>query len=176
MLSPVDLVLAIALVVLLVVLLVYAYLRERRIKELEAAFKQRQTRAYTLGGAQVKGDIAQVLGSFSTLNDYDSIMFLSSPSKQGPLDLLGVKSDSVDFVEIKKKGTTLTPTERALKQLVDDKKVRYRILDVELPDGVTVSERALVSKRRGGQGRADTTPSADVTSSTELESPGPPPE
>ncbi|MCL5984191.1 MAG: hypothetical protein JRN35_04825 [Nitrososphaerota archaeon] len=167
MLSSVDLALAIALVVLLVVFLVYTYLRERRIKELEVSLSQRQTKAYTLGGAQVKGDIAQILGSFSTLNDYDSIMFLSSPSKQGPLDLLGVNPDSIDFIEIKKKGTTLTTAERTLKRLVDEKKVRYRILDVEIPEGVTVKERDLTNKRRGRSGQVDTATAAIDVSPTE---------
>lgn len=142
-------------VALVVVFLVYAYLREKRIRDLAASntslqeqLAKKQTRAFTMGISQTKGDIVQVLGTLSALNEYETIIFLSTASKQGPLDLLGVGTDSLDFVEIKKKGADLTTNEKSVKRLVDEKKVRYRILDVEIPDSIKVDERFTNTTRR----------------------------
>lgn len=155
MISTTDIALLSATGTLVVVFLVYAYLREKRIRALEVSITslqeqlaKRQTKAFTMGISQTKGDVVQVLGTLSALNDYETIMFLSSASKQGPLDLLGVGTDSLDFVEIKKEGAELSPSEKNVKRLVDKKKVRYRILDVEVPDSVKVDERLANTKRR----------------------------
>ena len=50
------------------------------------------------------------------------------------MDLLGIKLDCIDFIELKKKGASLQPGERQIRQLVEQKKVGYRILEVELPE------------------------------------------
>jgi predicted Holliday junction resolvase-like endonuclease len=57
------------------------------------------------------------------------------------MDLLGVKDDTLDFIELKKKGASLGTAERKIRRLVQERKVRYVIKDVELPDGVEVTNR-----------------------------------
>ncbi len=55
--------------------------------------------------------------------------------------MLGVKDDTLDFIELKKKGASLGATERKIRRLVQERKVRYIVKDVELPDGVEVTNR-----------------------------------
>jgi len=115
--------------------------RDMRISELEQELKQKQTKAYTLGISQMKGDICQILGTFGILEEYQDIIMLSTTTKQSSLDLIGIKEDSVDFLEFKKKGTGLTSGERRLEQLIRDKKVDYKIFETELPDNIKINER-----------------------------------
>lgn len=104
-------------------------------------WRTKQARAFTLGGSQVKGDMFQLLGTFASLQEYDQLMLLSTTSKQGSLDLLGLKNDTIDFIEIKKRGAALQGPEKRLRRLVEDKKVRYVVMDVELPDQFKMTER-----------------------------------
>lgn len=110
-------------------------------KSYHSHWREKQSKAFRMGGSQVKGDMYQVLGTFAVLNDYDQLMTLSSTSKQGSLDLLGVKADSIDFIEIKKKGALLQGPERKIRNLVEEKKVNYVIKDVDLPEGFEISDR-----------------------------------
>jgi len=52
--------------------------RDMRISELEQELKQKQTKAYTLGISQMKGDICQILGTFGILEEYQDIIMLST--------------------------------------------------------------------------------------------------
>ena len=97
--------------------------------------------AYEMGGRQVKGDMYQLLGTFAALDDYKQVIMLSTTSSQASLDLIGVTDDTIDFVEFKKKGADLKGPERKIRKLVRDKKVRYVIKDVELPEGFQVEDR-----------------------------------
>ena len=128
------------LLVLVVVLFVVAYFR-RKAQSYYANWQTRQTGAYTLGTHQVMGDMSQVLGTFSMLGEYEQIILLSTTSSQASMDLLGVKSESLDFIELKKKGASLGKAERKIQRLVNEGKVRYIIKDVELPDSVQVMDR-----------------------------------
>lgn len=103
--------------------------------------QERQSKAYEMGGRQVRGDMYQLLGEFAVLNDYDQVMTLSSTSRQGSLDLLGVKADSLDFIEFKKKGAALHGPERKIRVLIEQKKVNYIVKDVDLPDGFNMQDR-----------------------------------
>lgn len=127
--------LAVALV-LLVAVTRYAYQEHRR--RLKKA-----TDAFRLGGSQKIGDISQLLGTFEVLTKYDEIALLSSTSAQSSMDLLGRKGNQLDFIEFKKAGTPLTKSERQLKSYIDagELKLAYKILDVEWPDTIGVSER-----------------------------------
>ena len=87
------------------------------------------------------GDMSQVLGIFAMLGDYEQVILLSTTSSQASLDLLGVGADSLDFIELKKKGASLGSAERKIRQLVQERKVRYVVKDVELPGSVKVTER-----------------------------------
>jgi len=53
----------------------------------------------------------------------------TSPS----LDLISIKNDSLDFIEIKSLKTGLTKPERRIRDLVDSGKVRYVIIEGNLP-------------------------------------------
>ncbi|MDV3244831.1 MAG: hypothetical protein LYZ66_06635 [Nitrososphaerales archaeon] len=104
-------------------------------------WRTRQSLAFQIGGNQVKGDMYQLLGTFATLDEYEQVILLSSTSKQGSFDLLGVKDDMLDFIEIKKKGAAFTGPERKLRKLVEEKKVRYVVKDVELPEQFDINDR-----------------------------------
>lgn len=135
--SLLELVLAIGLALVAMVAVIEFYL----VRKYYRRSQERQSKAFEMGGRQVRGDMHQLLGEFAVLNDYEQVMTLSSTSRQGSLDLLGVKADSVDFIEFKKKGAALHGPERKIKNLIDAKKVNYVIKDVELPEGFSVKDR-----------------------------------
>ena len=101
---------------------------------------KKQTSSYTLGRNTVRGDLNEILGSFKLLNEYDQLAFVNGATSPS-LDLLGVKEDRVDFIEIKSLGTGLTPTEKKVKRLIDDKKVKYVVFDGNLPKTFEINER-----------------------------------
>jgi hypothetical protein len=127
-------------VILLILVFVVSYFR-RKSRLYYNNWQTRQTGAYNIGAHQAIGDMSQVLGTFSFLGNYDQIILLSTTSSQASLDLLGVKNDCLEFVELKKKGTLLQKSERKIKQLVDQGKVKYVIRDVEWPGIVRITER-----------------------------------
>ena len=108
-------------------------------------FKEKQGKARALGIALAQGEMCQVLGTFAMLQDYEQVITLSTTSQQSSLDLIGVKEDSVDFIEFKKMGANLTVSERKIKSLIDQKKVNYIIKDVELPE-FGIADRKLKAK------------------------------
>jgi hypothetical protein len=146
-----------SVVLLILVVAVVAFLfsvgiaarKAREARYYRGLFEQKQSQAFQLGGSKVIGDICQHLGTFAMLLDYDQVLTLSSTSSQGSLDLLAIKKDSLDFIEFKKKGAAMQPRESKIKSLVEQKRVRYLIKDVELPDGVSISDRA--TKQRAAQ-------------------------
>ncbi len=129
---------ALAIAVVTIAVLVRYARRERELR------LQRQTDAYRLGASQKVGDLSQLLGTFSVLTEYDELIMLSSTSAQSSLDLIGLKDNQLDFIEFKSKGTELTKNEKRLQKLIEDKElvVDYKVLDVELPPGAKVVERA----------------------------------
>ena len=134
----VELLVILALLVAIVLVLIYY---RRTVRDLETKLGSRQTGAYNIGAQQVKGDFAQILGTFGVLGEYEELVFLSTSSKQASLDLLGVKLDSIDFIELKKKGASLQPGERRIRRLVEQKKVGYRIVEVEIPKIAKLHDR-----------------------------------
>src|SRR5207244_12785772 len=54
-------------------------------------YQERQTKAYEMGGRQVRGDMYQLLGTFASLGEYATVILLSTTSKQASLALLAVK-------------------------------------------------------------------------------------
>jgi len=87
------------------------------------------------------GDYSQILGDFALLSKYDSIITLSTTSRQPSLDLIGINEESLDFLELKKKGAGSSTNEKHVKQLVEEKKVSYKIFDVDLPSNFLIEER-----------------------------------
>jgi len=136
-LSGVSVVLLLVTVFLVVIVQYY----RGKAREYYGNWQTRQTGAYTMGARQVMGDMSQVLGTFAMLGDYEQVILLSTTSSQASLDLLGVGADSLDFIELKKKGAGLGSSEKKIRRLVQERKVRYVVKDVELPGSVQVTER-----------------------------------
>lgn len=141
--TSVLLLILVTAVIALIIRLRMALTKVRRYREL---YEQKQAQAFQLGGSKMVGDICQHLGTFAMLLEYDQLLTVSSTSSQGSLDLLAIKEDSLDFIEFKKKGAKMQSHETRIKALVEQKRVRYLIKDVELPEGVSVSDRTTKHK------------------------------
>ncbi len=129
-------------VVMMAILIVVIVYLHRKTKLQQMSLGKKQTNAHQMGINQARGDIYQVLGTFSILADYEQIGFISTTSKQMSIDMIGIRSDGIDFIEFKKKGADLKPAESKIKKLIDAKMVRYQIKDVELPAGLCVENRS----------------------------------
>jgi len=103
--------------------------------------KERGKQSRQIGINEIKGGINQILGTFSLLNEYDEIILLSTTSGNASMDLIGVNENTLDFIEIKTKGATLTKGEKRVRKLVGEKSVNYRIVDVDLPIDLKVEDR-----------------------------------
>ena len=108
---------------------------------MEDRLEQKQAKAYQIGQSGIRGELNQILGAFSILNEYKQLASISSVSKQFSIDLLGIKDDSIDFIEVKSLGTPLSPSERNVKKLIEENKVNYRILEGNLPKSFEVKDR-----------------------------------
>jgi len=115
--------------------------KEDEIVELAKKLGIRQSKAYQAGKITTVGDYTQILGEFALLSEYDHIITLSTTSQQPSLDLIGINDDTIDFLEIKKKGADLSTNESHIKKLIDAKKVSYKIYDVDLPRNFSINER-----------------------------------
>jgi len=127
----IELVWAVVVSIILIVMVAYFI---KKIKRVQQRLDQRQTNAYNAGISRIRGEITQILAGFSILNEYNQIGIIGSISKNVSLDLLGIKDDSVDFIEVKSQGSGLSRPERKVKELIDNGKVRYRIIDGDFPD------------------------------------------
>ncbi len=134
--------LSIAFAVIAVFIFVTTYLY-RKIQLQNTMLARKQTNAHQMGVNQTKGDMYQILGTFSILADYDQLGFISTTSKQMSVDVIGIKNDGVDFIEFKKKGADLKPNENKLRNLIEAKQVRYQVKDIELPEGLRVEDRSV---------------------------------
>ncbi len=128
----------IALITCLIFVIIYLY---RKIQSLKVMLYRKQTNAHQMGVNQTKGDMYQILGTFSILADYDQLGFISTTSKQMSIDMIGIKDDRVEFIEFKKKGADLKPNENKLRKLIEAKQVHYQVKDIELPEGLKVEDR-----------------------------------
>src|SRR5207244_13320358 len=90
-------------------------------------WQERQTKAYGMGGRQVRGDMYQLLGTFASLEEYEQVILLSTTSKQASLDLLVVKEDELHFIEFKKRESKLQTSEKKIKMLIDELKKKYDV-------------------------------------------------
>ena len=141
--SGIAILLIIVLVLFGAIYVLYNLLKKKLavIQELEKRLQEKASKAFRLGQSKILGDYSQILATLDLLDQYDDIILLSTTSSQGPLDLMGIKEDQLDFIEIKNKGAQLTQKERKLQQIIEQKNVNYKIMDVELPEEVVISER-----------------------------------
>jgi hypothetical protein len=122
--------------------------KENEIQDVNNKLEQKQTASYKIGVNTTAGDYTQILGEFALLSEYNSIITLSTTSRQPSLDLIGINNESLDFIELKKKGAGSSPNEKQVKRLIEEKKVSYKIFDVELPSNFTMEERKKREQRK----------------------------
>jgi len=126
-----------ALIVSTVVILLAIKLNQLKHKHQIDIFeikKEKESGAFSAGKNFFKGDINQILSTFSFLNEYDDLILLSTTSRQASMDLIGINDERMDVIEVKTKGkTSLSDNEKRVKRLVDSKNVFYRIVEAELP-------------------------------------------
>lgn len=139
--AELELILVIITIVFAVVI-VGIYIKHRSdIQRLEEYHKDAQTKTIALGRNTVRGELNEILGTFKLLNEYDQLAFVTGATSPS-LDLIGIKEDSLDFIEIKSLHTKLTSkTQKHVRDLVNEKKVRYRIMEGNLPKSFEITER-----------------------------------
>lgn len=114
---------------------------QQRYRDALKQLDQRGKESRRLGINITKGEINEILGTFSLLNEYDDVMLLSTTAGNASLDLIGINQDSLDFIEIKTKGAPLTKGEKKVRKLVEEKRVKYRVVDAELPVDFKIEDR-----------------------------------
>ncbi|AJZ76189.1 hypothetical protein [Candidatus Nitrosotenuis cloacae] len=131
-----------AIVIAVIVGLAIAVLKlQQKYKDAIGQLKERGKQSRQLGINEIKGGINQILGTFSLLNEYEEIMLLATTSGNASMDLIGVNQNSLDFIEIKTKGSPLTKGEKKVRRLIQEKMVNYRIVDADLPVDFKIEER-----------------------------------
>jgi len=145
-----EILVAVLLLVILVVVVLFITIKKllRDNNTLTDALAIKQSKAAMIGRNTALGDIHQFIGDFAILSEYDELILLSTTSRQASLDVIGVKENRMDFIELKKKGARISPSENKLRRIIEEKNVRYVVKDVEIPDGVSVVERQLPELRR----------------------------
>ena len=139
--AELELILVIVITIVFAVVIVGLYIKHRSdIQRLEAYHKDVQTKTIALGRNTVRGELNEILGTFKLLNEYDQLAIVTGATSPS-LDLIGIKGDSLDFIEIKSLGTSLTKSEKTVRDLIQDGKVRYVILEGNLPKSFEIKER-----------------------------------
>lgn len=133
-----------AVIIAVIVGLFVAIIKLQRLyKEAQSQLIERGKQSRQLGINEIKGGYNEILGTLSLLNEYDDVILLSTTKGNASLDLIGVNQDSMDFIEIKTKGADLSKSEKKIKRLVLEKRVNYRIVDVDLPVDFKIEDRKL---------------------------------
>lgn len=99
-----------------------------KIQSLEANRK-----SLRLGQNIIKGELVQILASFSLLAEYDSLALISSVSKQASFDIIGVTKDRIDFIEVKTNNAILSPNEINIQRIIESNCVNYRVIEGKIP-------------------------------------------
>ncbi|TLX83459.1 MAG: hypothetical protein E6L00_00880 [Thaumarchaeota archaeon] len=126
---------------LLAIIVMMRRKHEEIVEEIEKEGEVDRKRTLALGRGTIRGELNQILGTYSMLNDYEHIAFLTSVAKQFPLDLIGVNDNGIDFIEIKSLKTPLSPSDKKIKELIDNKKVEYKVIEGNLPKSFNIQER-----------------------------------
>jgi len=139
--AELELILVIIVTIAFAVVVVGLYRKHKSdIQRLEAYHEDAQKKTMMLGRNTVRGELNEILGTFKLLNDYEQLAFVTGATSPS-LDLIGVKEDSLDFIEIKSLGTKLSPPEKKIRNLIQEKKVSYVIMEGNLPKFFKITER-----------------------------------
>ena len=142
--AELELIWAIVVSVIIVFLVIFVLRLQRKHKsdvlKLTSEHKDAQTKTIALGKNTVRGELNEILGTFKLLNEYDQLMLVTGATSPS-LDLVGIKEDSLDFIEIKSLKTGLTKTERKVRDLIGAQKVRYVIMEGNIPKSFEITER-----------------------------------
>lgn len=109
------------------------------IQKLQSQLKLKDSRSFQVGQNSANGGIAEFLGGLglSLIQKFDTLCMLASTSKKPSVDAIGFNDDCITFIEFKKFGAILTSKEKKIKKLIEEGKVNYEIVDVNLPDNLT---------------------------------------
>ena len=138
-----EIIVIIGLVALMMISLFIIFHFRKKMNEFESKLKQKTKKSYGMGVNTTKGNYVQILGEFAFLPQYDQLITLSTTSQQPSLDMIGINDESLDFLEIKKKGAPISKNEIHVRRLVEEKKVSYKVFDIELPENFSMNERKL---------------------------------
>ena len=94
-----------------------------------------------------KGEINEILGSFVLLDEYDHLSIIGSVSKSASFDLIGLKENQLDFIEIKSVGAKLSSTENKVKKIIEEGNVFYRIVEGGIPSQFVTNDRVGKKKK-----------------------------
>ena len=152
----------VALIVIagILAIIVTAYLYNRKLNKLQVLFVEdhdsmqalideaiRHGKEIQLTTNIYKGEINEILGSFILLDEYDHLAIIGSVSKAASFDLIGLKEDRLDFIEIKSPAAKLSPTENKVKKIIEDGNVFYRIVEAGIPSQFVTKDRTSVKKK-----------------------------
>ncbi len=115
--------------------------------DLEERLGTRQSNSYRIGLNKALGGIHELIGKFAYFTKVEDWWFLSGSSTAPPIDMIAIKDGSLKIIEFKKNGASLSTSENKIRRMIQEKKVEYEVLDVEIPDGVTISKRQLPKSR-----------------------------
>ncbi len=127
------------------------YKNEVREKEKAlAAYKQGFSKTLQFGENQAMGKIAEQIADLEFYKEYDEVYILAATKGSPPVDRIGVKYDEkiLDWIEIKKDGARLSPSENKFRKLVKTAFQDYKVKDVNLNGNVSVENRTLPKLRQ----------------------------
>jgi len=109
------------------------------ILKLQNQLKLKDKRSWQVGHNSAKGGLAEFLAflGLSIAQKFDIICMLASSSKKPSVDAIGFDDEQIIFLEFKKKGVTLSTKENKIRKLIEEKKVSYQRVDVNLPENLT---------------------------------------
>lgn len=113
---------------------------QRELQTQKDSTTQSNKKSLTLGKNIVRGELGQILASYSILTEYESIALVSSVSRHPSFDLIGIKNSSMDFIEIKSNGGKISEGGIKIKNIIDSKNVNYRLIEARLP-GIPIKDR-----------------------------------
>ena len=135
---------AVVVSVVLVFLGIFLLRLQRRhqsvVQELISKHEDTQKKTMMLGRNTVRGELNEILGTFKLLNEYDQLALVTGATSPS-LDLIGIKEDSLDLIEIKSLKTPLSKPERNVRDLINSGKVRYVVMEGNLPKFFDITER-----------------------------------